>query len=416
MSSNSLLTPVQITRKALAILHNNLVFSRGVNRQYSQEFGKVGAKIGSTVNVRKPNRYYVRTGQSAAPQATSETYVPLTLNRQWGVDVAFSSAELTLSLDDFADRILSPAMARIASQIDYEGLSQFVNVYNTVGTAGTTPGTSGGSATGLFQYNAPICYLNAGMMLDNNAAPRDNKRRVVINPAAMASSVSGLSGLYNSQQLVSEQYRAGVLGEALGFEFAMDQNVNTLTVPTALSGGTPVATVTNGSATISLSGLGSATGTIAAGTVFTVATVYGVNPENQVSTGQLQQFVVTSAATISGNAADVTVSPTPVVAGTGIANGTISNAATSQTAAFYTGTATGSYAQNMAYHQDAFTLATADLEVPNGVDFAARESYDGVSMRIVRAYDVSNDSFVCRLDVLGGWATLRPELACRIVG
>lgn len=416
MSSNTLLTPVQITRKSLAILHNNLVFTRGVNRQYSQEFGKVGAKIGSTVNVRKPNRYYVRTGQAAAPQATSETYVPVSLNRQWGVDVAFSSAELTLSLDDFAERILTPAMARIASQIDYEGLSQYKNIYNVVGTAGTTPGTSGGSATGLFQYNAPICYLNAGMMMDNSATPRDNNRRIVINPAAMASSVSGLSGLYNSQQLVSEQYRAGVLGEALGFEFAMDQNVNTLTVPTALSGGTPVATVVDGSSTIALSGLGSATGTIAAGTVFTVAGVYSVNPENQVATGVLQQFVVTTAATISGNAVDVVVSPTPVVAGTGISNGTIDATASSATVTFYTGTATGAYAQNLAYHKDAFTLATADLEVPNGVDFSARESYDGISMRIVRAYDVSNDTFVCRIDVLGGWATLRPELACRIVG
>jgi hypothetical protein len=76
----------------------------------------------------------------------------------------------------------------------------------------------------------------------------------------------------------------------------------------------------------------------------------------------------------------------------------------------------GSYAQNLAYHADAFTLGTADLEIPQGVDFAARESYDGISMRIVRAYDVSSDNFICRIDVLGGWATLRPELACRILG
>lgn len=416
MASNTILTPVQITRKALAILHNNLVFAKGVNRQYSQEFGKVGAKIGSTVNVRKPNRYFVRTGAAANPQGTGEEYVPLTLNRQWGVDVAFSSAELTLSLEDFSERILTPAMAKIAGQVDYEGLAQFVNVYNMVGTAGTTPGTSGGSATGLFQYNAPIYALNAGMMLDNSAAPRDNKRRVVINPAAMAQSVSGLSGLFNSQAAIGEQYRAGVLGEALGFEFAMDQNINSMSVPTALSGGTPVATVTDGSATVALSGLGQASGTIKAGTVFTVGTVYGVNPENQVSTSLLQQFVVTTDATISSNSASVTVSPTPVVAGTGIAKGTVTNDATTQTVTFYSGTSVGSYAQNLAYHQDAFTLATADLEMPQGVDFAARESYDGISMRIVRAYDVSSDQFICRIDVLGGWATLRPELACRIVG
>jgi hypothetical protein len=415
MASNTLLTPTQITRKGLSVLHNNLVFTKGVNRQYSQEFGKVGAKIGSTINVRKPVQYYIRDAAAASVQNTTETYVPLTLNHQWGVDIAFSSAELTLSLDDFSDRILTPAMSKIASVIDQTGMAMYKNIFNCVGTAGTTPGTPGGSATGLFQYNAPICYLNAGMMLDNSSCPRDNRRSVVLNPAAMAQSNAGLSGLYNNTQLVGEQYRNGLLGEALGFTFAMDQNVNAMSVPTSLAGSV-TATITDGSASVTLASLTSASGTIKAGTVFTVATVYGINPENQTSTGQLQQFVVTADATISSNAATVTVSPTPVVIGATVANGTVSNTATAQAVTFATGTAVGSYAQNLAYHADAFTLGTADLEIPQGVDFAARESYDGISMRIVRAYDVSSDNFICRIDVLGGWATLRPELACRIVG
>lgn len=414
MASNTLLTPVQITRKALAILHNNLVFAKGVNRQYSQEFGKVGAKIGSTVNVRKPNRYFVRTGPAANPQGTSETYVPLTLNTQWGVDVAFSSAELTLSLDDFADRILSPAMAKIAGTIDQTGLAQFSNVYNYVGTPGTTPGTSGGSATGLLQYNAPICYLNAGMMLDNNAAPRDAKRSVVLNPAAMAQSNSGLSGLFNSQQLVSEQYRSGLLGEALGFTFSMDQNVNTHTRGTASA--SIAVNTTNAGAGETTIVTKTGTGTLTVGDVFTVANVYAVNPENQVSTGQLQQFVVTAAVTLTGTADSVSVQPPIVLAGTGVSNGTVSRVPTANDNITVIGAASTVTPQNLAYHQDAFTFATADLEIPQGVDFAARESYDGVSMRIVRAYDVSSDQFICRLDVLGGWATLRPELACRIAG
>ena len=427
---NSLLTSSLITREALRILHNNLVFVKGVNRQYSSEFAKTGAKIGSTVNIRKPNRYFVRTGQTMQVQQTSETYTPLSVNRQWGVDVSFSSSDLTLSLDDFSKRILSPAMARLASQIDMDGLSMAITgnytdgtattgagpVYNCTGTAGTTPGTTGGS--GLYQSTAPIIFLNAGMMLDNFAAPRDENRRIVLNPAAHAQSVSGLSGLYNDQGVIAEQYRKGVLGNALGFEFAMDQNIYNFNSNTGVSLGT--ITIVPGSATASATGVTSG-GIFPAGMVFTMPGIYSVNPENQQSTGQLQQFVVTANTTATTTTiASLPISPTPILAGTGVANGTVTYSASSLltgTATVFTGTsASTSYPQNIAYHQDAFTLATVDLEVPRGVDFAARETYDGISMRIVRAFDVTNDQFPCRIDILGGWSTLRPELACRVLG
>ena len=432
---NTLLTPTQITREALRVLHNNLVFVKGLNRQYNSEFAKQGAKIGSTVNIRKPNRYFVRKGAAMQTQGTTESYVPLSLNNQWGTDISFSSTELTLSLDDFSKRILTPAMAKIASQIDQDCLQGAVTgtmvgaggalvstgspVFNIVGTPGTTPGTSGGSATGLTQYNAPICYLNAGMQMDNNAAPRDENRRVVLSPAAMAQSVAGLSGLFNDASVISEQYRKGVLGNALGFEFAMDQNVYTFTTgATGTSLGT--GTVTDGSANITFTSATS--GFIApAGTIFTIAGVNAVNPENQQATGQLQQFVVTTTTTFSGTTGTLPVYPTPVVAASGVANGTITGVAAggslAGTATLLTGTTAGAaYQQSLAYHQDAFTLATADLEMPSGVDFAARETYDGISMRIVRAFDITNDQFPCRIDVLGGFANIRPELAVRITG
>ena len=430
--ANTLLTPSMITREALRVLNNNLVFIKGTKRQYSSEFAQAGAKIGSTVNLRKPNRYFVRTGQTMQVQQTNETYVPLTLNRQWGVDVSFSSLDLSLSLDDFSKRVLTPAMARLASQLDIDGLSMAITgayadgtvtagagpVYNIVGTPGTTPGTSGGSATLLQQYNAPICFLNAGMMMDNFAAPRDENRRIVMNPAAHAQSVSGLSGLINDSAAIAEQYRKGVLGNALGFEFAMDQNIYNFNSNTGVSLGT--ITLTPGSANASATGVTSG-GIFPAGMAFTIPGVYSVNPENQQSTGQLQQFVVTATTTATTTTiASLPISPTPVLAGTGVAAGTVTYATTSLlvgTATVVTGTtASTSYPQNLAYHQDAFTLATADLELPRGVDFAARETYDGISMRIVRAFDITNDLFPCRIDVLGGWATLRPELACRITG
>lgn len=412
--SNTILTPAMITREALRVLHNNLVFVKGVNRQYSAEFAKTGAKIGSTINVRLPNRYYVRRGAPIQVQNTSEQYTPLTLDTQWGVDISFSSAELTLSLDDFSKRILTPAMAKIASEIDLDGLGLYTDIYNIVGTFGTTPGSATGGS-GLLMYTVPGIYLNAGMVLDHSAAPRDLNRRVCLGPAAMASSVGGLSGLYNPQEVIGDQYRKGILGHALGFEFALDQNVKTHTNGTrAISAEITVQAtwVTGDGSTLKLTG---GTATIKKGDVLTIANVYMVNPENQQSTGILQPFVVTADVTMSGTT-NVTVSPTPKLAGTGVADGNVNRVPTASDAVVWFGATGSAGPQNMAYHQDAFTLGTADLEMPKGVDFAARETYDGVSMRIVRAYDINNDQFPCRIDVLGGWKTLRPELACRITG
>ncbi len=412
--ANQLLTITMITREALRILHNNLVFAKGVNRQYSSEFARTGAKIGTTINVRKPNRYYVRTGAAIQVQNTQESYVPLSLNKQYGVDLDFSSQELTLSLDDFGKRVLSPAMARIASQIDYDGLALANQIYNYVGTPGTTPGTAGGA--GIAMTTAPNIFLNSGMLLDNNATPRDDNRRIIINPIAHATSVAGLSGLFQDSGAISEQYRKGVMGTALGFEFGMDQNVNVLTT------GTRAATAAvNGAgqvgSTLNISGVG-AGGTISAGEKFTIAGVFAVNPENQQATGLLQQFTVLTAATADagGLVNGLSISPNIKLIGVAIADGTVTAIPLNGAVITWQGAASTGFPMNLAYHQDAFTLATADMIMPQGVDFVARETYDGISMRIVRAFDISNDAFPCRVDVLAGWAVLRPEMACVIWG
>ncbi len=417
--SNKLLTPTQVLREALRVLHNNLVFVKNVNKQYSSEFAVSGAKVGSTINVRLPNRYYVAKTTALQAQNTNEATVPVSLTTNYQVGLNFTQAELTLSLDDFSKRVLNPAMARLASQIDQDGLGEAACVYNQVGTPGTTPGTEGGTfSSDLLNYNAPQVYLNAGMMLDNMAAPRDDARRCVVNPAAMAKSVGGLRGLFQDAAEIAKQYKKGVIGTALGFEFAMDQNVNLLT--TGAHGGSPAASGAGQTgALLATSGWTASTENIlSAGEIITIAGVYGLNPENQSSTGYLQSFVVTeNCSSDSGGNVTIPIAPSIVVAGPQVANGTVAASPANGAQVFLmSGAGSTAYPMNIAYHKDAFTLATADLEMPKGVDFAARETYDGISMLIVRAYDINNAQFPCRIDVLAGWATLRPELACRITG
>jgi hypothetical protein len=146
-----------------------------------------------------------------------------------------------------------------------------------------------------------------------------------------------------------------------------------------------------------------------------------VNPETGQSTGQLQPFVVTADATIDTTTFDISISPSILFNASGTTAKATCYSATGEVADgsqinIRTGATDTNYSQNLAYHKDAFTLATADLMMPKGVDFSARESFDGISMRIVRQYDINNDSLPCRIDILCGWKTTRPELACRIFG
>lgn len=423
--SNQILTRVEITRESLRILHNNIVFAKGVNRQYSKEFAQTGAKIGQSINVRKPSRFTIRRGAALQVQGLNEQYVPVTLTTQYGCDTEFSSQDLTLSLDDFGKRVLSPKMAQITGAMDYDGLGLVSQIYNQVGTPGQNPGTANGA--NMANANSPQIFLNAGVWLDSMACPRDENRRVILNPVGQAGSVAGLSGLLNDQDTIGEQYRKGVMGRALGFEFAMDQNVNLQTTGSRANGTIVGANQTGSTANITAAGNAA---TIYPGEVFTANGVYALNPENrqQMSPlGALQNFVVLPPSNgaayytcdANGNAT-LNISPpiTPAnIGGVVQQYATVTASPANGAALVWMGAANGTtYVNNVAYHQDAFTLATADLIMPGGVDFAAREVYDGISMRIIRAYDVNSDLLPDRIDVLAGWACLRPELACRVWG
>jgi len=425
---NSLITATGITKEALRILHNNLVFLKNVDKQYSKEFAVSGAKIGSTINIRYPNRYYVSHQTALQAQATTEVTGPLQLTTPFQVGLVFTQQDLTLSMDSFSERIIKPAMTRLAADMDMYALSMALDVYNQVGTPTTTPG-SGTGGTGLLAYTTPDIYLNAGAVMDSFACPRDMDRRALLNPQAMAGSVKGLSGLYQDQKLIAEQYRKGVMGSALGFEFAMDQNINTLVTGTRAFTYTNCqmygADQTGSTIQFTVESQSQDGKTFKKGERFTIAGLYSVNPENQQSTGMLAQFVLTADldGATAGTAVTASISPEIIYAGAGVANGTVTGSqvddavmtwlsSSSSTAC----TASQNIVQNLCYHKEAFTFATADLEKPNGVDFAAREVLDGISMLIVRDYDINSQQFPCRIDVLAGWKTLRPEFACIVAG
>lgn len=391
--SNTILTPTAVTREVQRVLHQKMVFGKRVNRQYDDSFAQSGAKIGDSIKIRLPNQYTVRTGKTIDVQDTTESSVTLQVATQKGVDMNFSSKELTLDLDDFSKRIIEPAVARLAAEIDKDGLALYADIYNLVGTAGTTPATA-------------LVALQAGQKLDEFLAPDDGNRFIVCNPATNAAMVDGLKGLFHSSGKIGDQYEQGEMGRGvLGFDWYKSSLVNTHTN----SAGTASVTVNDaaiasGDTAVTVN---TTTTAYAAGSVVTFGGCYAVHPETKVAYPFLKQFVV-----VSATATELTVSPAIITSG---ATQNCSAVPTNGGTVTLVGSASTGYAQNLAFHRDAFALATVDLEdVSKYGAWGGREVMDGISIRVARQYDINNDNIPCRLDVLYGWKTVRADLACRI--
>ena len=401
--ANSLLTIDMITRKSLEILENNLVITRNVNRQYDDSFAVEGAKIGSTLRIRLPDRALVTDGAALQAQDDNEQYTTLTVASQKHVGINFTSAELTMQLDDFAERVLKPRISQLASTVDADVANAFRQIGNSVGTPGSTPSTA-------------LVMLQAQQKLNENAATM-SPRYLTVNPAANAALVNGLSGFFNPQDVISRQFKNGMMGEqVLGYdEVNMSQSIKSFTTGSrAATGGTLSAAVTaEGATTIAVTGAGN-NGVVRIGDVFTVADCFAVNPQTRESTGSLFQFVATAETTLNGSGAgNITVAP---IYSAGNALATVDVLPQSGKAVVFVGAASTTYAQNIAYHRDAIAFATADLLLPQGVDMASRAVHNGISLRVVRQYDINNDRMPCRVDVLYGYNTIRPQMACRVWG
>ena len=417
--ANSFLTNQVITYEALDVLENTDAASRIINREYSDQFKFGGAVLGQTLSIRKPARFIGRLGQAVNIEAITETYVPLTLSYQRGVDTQVTSQDLTLNIDDYRTRILKPEIARLANLIDQDvcGLAQGLN--NFVGTPGTTP-------------SALSTFLAAKTKLDNFAAPMDGNLHIINNPAAEASIVDNLKGLFQATDEIKQQYLSGAMGKSIGFEWSMDQNIYVHTVG-AIGVSTPLTNgaATQGSSAIVTNGWQSGLSTLNAGDVIsfvsTTTPVNAVNPQSYQSTGQPMQFVVT--ATTSDTTGAMTIPIAPAMIGP---NSTtpqlqnVTNLAAASTAIYVFDTPAASFAsiaskaspQNLAIHKDFGTLAMVDLPLPGGTDkaYRAASKKTGNTIRVIRDYVATTDQWIQRLDVLYGVAVLRQELGCRIGG
>lgn len=397
--ANQLLTSSVITREALRIFKNSNLFLRNIDTQYDDSFAKSGAKIGDTLRIRLPNEYTTRTGKVAVPQDTVERSVPLVVGTQQGVDVAFSSAERSLSLDDFSNRVLLPAMNSLAGTIA-TNVMQSVESFSNL----TFKGRNSADSTGTIATPDAGTWLDAGAMLDLTSTPRANSkgmRKAILDPRTQARTVTSLAGLFNNQAKIGEQYKSGEMAnDTLGFDFGMDQTVIKHT-----NGSYSAGAVSGANQTGSVLTTAAITGTFNKGDVIVIAGVFGVNPVTKQSTGELRQFTVT--ANVASGATAIPIYPA-IIPGN-VAFGTVTASPASGALITLVGGAGVTFRKNFVMDPMAITMATADLDLPRGVHEAHRETYDGVSLRFITGYDITNDNWISRFDVLYGWANIRPE-------
>lgn len=391
-ASNTLITPDMLTARTCVILHQKLNFVGSINKEYDSSFAQTGAKIGDTLRIRLPNQYTVRNTMTLAPQDTTEINTSLSVTNISGVDISFSTTDLTLKIDEFAHRYLEPACAVIAADIESRAIAATsLAVYNQI---------NGQGAAQTFKN-----VLMARKVLLDNLAPQSKQWQVRINTQDNVDMVDSLKGLFQSSSKIASQYTDGVIGTTAGFEWAENTHLSTFT----RGGGSATYVVTSGSSGAALNVI-TGTGVPSKGDVFTISGCNRVHPETKKDTGILQQFILTAAA---GGAGTQTwaISPTPVASGP--RQNVTALPASPMTIAF-AGTASTAAGLSLAYHPDFATFASADLVLPGGVDMSSRAVKDGISIRMVRQYDINTDYLPTRLDVLWGIATIRPQLAVRL--
>jgi hypothetical protein len=420
--SNTTLTADIVAKEALLILENELGFMKTIHRAHEDEFGKEvnGYKPGATIRIRRPADFTVRSGAVMDVQDVIEGRLTMTVDKQVGVDFQFTSADLTLSVNDLSERVIKPAMSSLINHVSADILDTFYKgVYNWVGTPTV-------AATGVGINSFADFYKGVQRM--NEMAIPTSDRACVLSPEDEGALLGSQVALFN-QSITGSAYREGTVGMIAGVKTMMSQVVPTFLAGAAdnttplVDGDETVNTVSYDTAkntwtqTLVTDGWDPTATAIPVGTVFTIADVYMVNPKTKANTGILQQFVVTAAATTNNSAAsdtELTISPPLITSGphqTVVITSAINDNAITLVAAANT-----AYKQNIMYHKNAMGMAVVPLEMPQGAVNGSRQSYKGLSVRVIPVYDGVNDVSKWRLDLLYGRTVLDPRLAVRISG
>lgn len=403
--ANTFLTPDMITRTALVILHQEAFFIGNINRQYDDSFAKAGAKIGDSLRIRLPNQYNVISGSTYTDVDQVEISTTLTIDTWKQVPMFFGDADLTLKIQDFTPRFIQPATAAMAAALEASALEMVKDVYNTIDNIGT-------SIT-LRQV------LDAKVKMERDLTPADGRWIALLRNQDQADLVNANKGLFQDASEISKQYKKGQMGVTGGYTFYATTLMNTHTSGTmsATNAFTVTTSITPSAATpttqiaLTDTNLSSPHGTLKVGDVFTIAGLNKVHPETKTDLGVLQQFTVTSDVSASTSP---TVNIAPSIYMTGPRQNVIELAIAG--AAFTKlGASSYVYKPSLFFHPDAFTFATADLELPRGTDMASRQEKDGISMRLVRDFDPVYSRMITRLDVLAGKKAIRPALAAQVL-
>lgn len=409
---NTLITPDLIAKESLMQLKNNLVMGNKVHREYKKEF--TGGQ-GDTVSIRKPVKFYTADGATRVNQDVSEKTTSITVDQRKHVSWKFATQDLTLSVQEYSERYIKPAMITLANTVDKSLHSLYPAVWNSVGTPGTTP--------------ANYAAVAAAAQRMNEMAVGSDSRCMVANDAAAFAIAGNQLTLEAVGDVKKTAYQEAEIGRIAKFDLYATQNVANHSV--GAHGGTPLVdgaaqNVTYANATgantqtLVTDGWTTSAAILKAGDVFTIAGVFAVNPvPGEGTTGKtvmpyLQQFTVISDASSDGSGdATLTISPAIITSG---AQQTVDAAPADNAAITVLGTASTAYPQNLGFHKNAFALVTVPLEMPDGASFKARESADGLSVRVVKDYDIDTDEDVIRLDILYGRKAIYPDLACRLWG
>ncbi len=400
--SQTLLNIDMLTNEALMKFDNALEMGSVADRQYEDYYQKSGAKIGDTLRVREPVRMAAASGRALQVNNIQEKSRSITVADQRHVAWPFNSADMALTLDEYSERYIAPATAELASIVDLQGhAAALAGVYNHVGTPGTDP-------------NSALIWLQAKAKLNSYSVPKDGNLVALLNENAEISTVDALKGLFANQAKLNKQYDSGEMGPAMGLDFRMTQNCPKYTAGTAVALGTLSATATSGT-TIAVTG-GTANGTVKIGLIFTVADCYQHNLVTRVATGNLQQFIVTANVTLDGSGVgNLTVLPEIIVSGN-YQNVSTAGAVSGKAVVIMSGTTSGGiYTRNWALHKKAIALVSADLPMVSAKEVSIKRGKN-LSIRVIRAYDVQSDQEIFRMDILFGWALMRPEWMVGVAG